>query len=595
MFDKIRWLHISDLHLKSQAASWSQDVVLRALYKAITDHQTTRPVNFVLATGDLSYSGKQEEFVQVEDLFVTLLKQLGLSPAELFVVPGNHDNDLSVQKYSVAGARTIAISSGPADELIGDVIERDQILTRQRAYRAFVSKFIPSGLWEATPDGLGYVAMKTLQPLRISIVGLNSSWLCQSGRKDQNHLVVGERQIIEAIRIVQEQRPHIVIALMHHPLSWLCPFEETAIGNRLRQVCDFVLRGHLHETDVQTQVSGDRRCVFLAAGASFETRESRNSFNYVELDVGQGMCTFTPFDYVPSSGEFVEMPPQSIALAFRHLPKPEAAGLVTAVLQVAPELSAFAAYLACLLRGDKSEFLAFDDGRPVFLSLDALEQDGAPDLRSLTRSFMSLRNLCIFSPDQEGLRSTLTAYRGRLYGYGQRLLALADVHPAVRDALADRDMEAKAYILTQGSTAGHYTLSMLRDLRHADDLATLERIASRNLDDPHADVRREARRGLAVVHARSEVQAERAQAVSALIELCEAPQPEAEDFASLIQLLINLNHLSDAKDRIRTALKTFPEKIDGFIEIGISLVGLTGDRAFRDELLQGQTAQGTRS
>jgi hypothetical protein len=66
MFEKIGWLHISDLHLKSQAASWSQDVVLRALLKAIVEQRAKRSVNFILATGDLSYSGKQEEFQQVE-------------------------------------------------------------------------------------------------------------------------------------------------------------------------------------------------------------------------------------------------------------------------------------------------------------------------------------------------------------------------------------------------------------------------------------------------------------------------------------------------------------------------------------------------
>ena len=595
MFDKIRWLHISDLHLKQQAVSWAQDVVLQALHKTITVNRATRPVNFVLATGDLSYSGKKEEFLQVESFFDAILKELCLSRADLFVVPGNHDNDLSVQKYSVAGARTVLTSSGLADELVGDATERDQILTRQTGYREFVSRLFPGGSWKFTPDGLGYIATKTLSLLRISVVGLNSAWLCQSGQKDRGQVVVGERQVIEAIKAIQAERPHFVIALIHHPLFWLRPFEHKAIEDKLRQMCDFVLSGHLHETDVQTHVAGDRRCVFVAAGASFETRESRNSFNYVELDVGQGACTIIPFDYLPTSGEFVEMAPQKIALAFRHLPKPNASDLVAAIVQVAPELSAIAAYLACLLRGDKSEFLAFDDGRAIFLSLDALEEDGAPDLRSLTRSFISLRNLCTFAESQTELRSTLATYPGRLCDYGQRLLALAGANSAVRTSLVDRDKEAKTYIHIESATGSHYTLAILRDLRQSDDLATLKRIASRALDDPHAEVRRESLRGLALVLARSSIKAEREQAVTLLNDLCDSPQPEAEDFASLIQLLVDFDQLSEAKDRIRTALSTFPEKTDGFAEIGMNLVHLTGDRAFRDELLQRQATRGAQS
>src|SRR5689334_1738907 len=100
MSDTIRLLHVSDLHLKAQSASWSQDVVLRALHKAVSNQAKTRPVDLVLATGDLSYSGKTAEYAQVAGFFDALLDDLGLSRSDLFVVPGNHDNDLAVQKYS---------------------------------------------------------------------------------------------------------------------------------------------------------------------------------------------------------------------------------------------------------------------------------------------------------------------------------------------------------------------------------------------------------------------------------------------------------------------------------------------------------------
>jgi hypothetical protein len=58
MFDKISWLHISDLHLKSQAMAWSQDAVLRALHKAIGEQRAKRNVNFVLADGRSFLFGK---------------------------------------------------------------------------------------------------------------------------------------------------------------------------------------------------------------------------------------------------------------------------------------------------------------------------------------------------------------------------------------------------------------------------------------------------------------------------------------------------------------------------------------------------------
>jgi hypothetical protein len=227
---------------------------------------------------------------------------------------------------------------------------------------------------------------------------------------------------------------------------------------------------------------------------------------------------------------------------------------VAAILHVAPGLSAIAGYLACLLRGDKSEFLAFDDGRAVFLSLDALEEGGASCLKATTRSFMSLRNLCAFAEVQTGLRETLATFRNRLCEYGERLLALADGNSTVRDALGNRDREAKAYISKEEVTGPRYTLATLRDLRQSSDFATLNRFASRSAGDQNPDVRREALRGLALINARSPIEEERKQAISLASELCDSPQCEVDDFVLLIQLLMDSNQMPEAKERIRTAI-----------------------------------------
>jgi hypothetical protein len=115
------------------------------------------------------------------------------------------------------------------------------------------------------------------------------------------------------------------------------------------------------------------------------------------------------------------------------------------------------------------------------------------------------------------------------------------------------------------------------------------------VDSPYPEVKREGLRGLAFVYARSSVSTERETAVTLLKDLCDGDRPEAGDFASLIQLLLDLNQIQEAKDRVRTAIRVFPEKIQGFAEVGLKLVQMTGDRAFRDELLQRPTSPGARS
>ena len=56
----IHWLHTSDIHLRPREA-WQQDVVLHAMCEDITQ-RATQPVDFILMSGDLAFSGKAEEY-----------------------------------------------------------------------------------------------------------------------------------------------------------------------------------------------------------------------------------------------------------------------------------------------------------------------------------------------------------------------------------------------------------------------------------------------------------------------------------------------------------------------------------------------------
>jgi hypothetical protein len=58
----ICWLHISDIHMRACDA-WSHDVVLKAMCEDIERQRTEgTAADFILATGDLAFSGKTEEY-----------------------------------------------------------------------------------------------------------------------------------------------------------------------------------------------------------------------------------------------------------------------------------------------------------------------------------------------------------------------------------------------------------------------------------------------------------------------------------------------------------------------------------------------------
>lgn len=76
--------------------AWSQDVVLRAMCDCIDDlRKQGLAVDFILATGDLAFSGKSEEYALVRDFFDALCEASGVPKERIFCVPGNHDIDRS--------------------------------------------------------------------------------------------------------------------------------------------------------------------------------------------------------------------------------------------------------------------------------------------------------------------------------------------------------------------------------------------------------------------------------------------------------------------------------------------------------------------
>ncbi len=96
---KIRYLHLSDLHLTSIAnkgpvEAFNQDMITKSLIDAAGDLQER--IDFIIITGDIARSGKAEEYEVCEVFCGKLLDAAGIEPSQLFLVPGNHDIDRSV-------------------------------------------------------------------------------------------------------------------------------------------------------------------------------------------------------------------------------------------------------------------------------------------------------------------------------------------------------------------------------------------------------------------------------------------------------------------------------------------------------------------
>ena len=369
MLDKISWLHISDFHFKAGGDNFSQEVSCDALVRDIPSRLSDEfPLQFIVVTGDIAFSGQSSEYELASAFFDSLLDNLGLDARRLCIVPGNHDVDRSSQTYMYDGVRLRLTNQRNIDEFLGLETERIQLMERQSAFREFRNSLLVDGQESETNEGLARVRNFDLGGFRVCVLELNSAWL--SGDKDRpGSLLIGERQIIDALTLAESFNPHLTVALTHHPIDWLAEFDRMACTNRIVRGVDVFHSGHLHTHQAFTMLGPGSQCLHSAAGSSHETRHYRNSYNLLEYDIGNATCNIRQFEYRTDSGEFQELQGIECGLPSRGEVRATPAEIANVLREQVPVAEPYAGYMASLLTGGLEEGANFVGSRnPDFRS-----------------------------------------------------------------------------------------------------------------------------------------------------------------------------------------------------------------------------------
>jgi hypothetical protein len=132
-------------------------------------------------------------------------------------------------------------------------------------------------------------------------------------------LLVGEKQVREALDKSKENRADYSIALLHHPFDWLKDFEVEDTKSLLMRGCNFILQGHLHISGIEMISSPDGSSIYLAAGALYAGRDYPNAYNIVHFDPVTGAGTVYLRRYSDRAGGFFA----SDNLTYRNVEKGE--------------------------------------------------------------------------------------------------------------------------------------------------------------------------------------------------------------------------------------------------------------------------------
>ena len=107
---------------------------------------------------------------------------------------------------------------------------------------------------------------------------------------EQGRLFVGKPLFELALGQIPNPHPKVCVALLHHPLDWLCSWDKTDIERTVKDSCRFVLHGHAHRTQLGF-LGADQRTMQISAGALFKGMKANESeaclhaYNIMRLDL----------------------------------------------------------------------------------------------------------------------------------------------------------------------------------------------------------------------------------------------------------------------------------------------------------------------
>jgi len=305
---KVRFLHISDLHLTYQSLTgddWAvqsinQDVVVHSMLDAIQKVvDQDKPPDFIILSGDITRSSEREEYDVALAFCNRLLEITGLPASRFYPVPGNHDIDRNVVKKSHQH-RLYAFES--QDEITELLIDQDFFSIVMRKFKEF-NVFAEKAMQKRHFDDETYHIVESLHiekkcgTFRVNLAGLNSALLGGYDGDDQQRLALGRYQVDRVLNQLDE-KALFSIAFFHHPFEAFHQADKIC-QTRLRQKIDIILTGHLHQPNGAVIYDVTSKAIVLGAGASFDSRERHHSFNWVEIDLHTGKGKVQFYKYLP--------------------------------------------------------------------------------------------------------------------------------------------------------------------------------------------------------------------------------------------------------------------------------------------------------
>lgn len=269
--DHFSWLHLSDLHVGQHSSGWLwPSFKAKFLDDLARLAEVAGPLNLVVFSGDLTQSGKAEEYVALSNTLADIwerLDKLGQNPP-IFCVPGNHD---LVRPPSTDAHVRVLKRWWDEPEVMREFWENDTNGYRNTIENAFANYTA----WQEDIQKSGITGLplnRGLLPgdvsasvqadgVSVGLIGLNSAFLQIGGEDYERKLALDPRQLNAVTGDDPPawcSRHDVNFLVTHHPSTWLHEKAHRDFQSEIYASGRFTahLYGHMHEADAVTHYRG---------------------------------------------------------------------------------------------------------------------------------------------------------------------------------------------------------------------------------------------------------------------------------------------------------------------------------------------------
>lgn len=265
------------------------------LCKVLINEARNRSHIYLIASGDIAFSGKDAEY-QIASKFFSTIKQLlqNNDPTliiEFLFVPGNHDcdfGDLDTQMRKIALNNLSYLTLGSDNSVI------DTCLAVQRSFWQFYKQY------QSEPsDKLFYVVKKTINETDIFFYCINTAWTSKRTEKN-GEVFFPVKKYLSLI----ESNPGIHIGIWHHPYNWFATNTPENNKKEFEKFTETIAAVHLfgHEHEYSHYYSSNKssgKSIHLLSGEVFhqDKEPNKSGFQIIGLDLDSSHGEFKKYEF----------------------------------------------------------------------------------------------------------------------------------------------------------------------------------------------------------------------------------------------------------------------------------------------------------